>query len=209
MAFALRPVGSPGTAVHRRRPNAAEVSGEHRACGCARARGRRSGGAWEIRLPGDRKRFVSGAQIARESADRAPRRSEPHLRIARRRPRSRMRCGRMSRLAHTCGPYATWILSRGLKAYRAMLRVWLLGVLRLEVDGVQVAPPSSRRARLAAAGCWRSSAGRTHVRRLPRAYGPGCWIRTRASMRTAIDGLRSDVMQTSHASRCRGAGGAS
>jgi hypothetical protein len=124
-------------------------------------------------------------------------------------PRSRMRCGRMSRLAHTCGPYATWILSRGLKAYRAMLRVWLLGVLRLEVDGVQVAPPSSRRARLAAAGCWRSSAGRTHVRRLPRAYGPGCWIRTRASMRTAIDGLRSDVMQTSHASRCRGAGGAS
>ena len=29
-----------------------------------------------------------------------------------------------------------------------MLRIWLLGLLRLEVDGVEVAPPSSRRARL-------------------------------------------------------------
>jgi DNA-binding SARP family transcriptional activator len=88
-----------------------------------------------------------------------------------------------------------------------MLRIWLLGVVRLEVDGVQVAPPSSRRARLLLA--------MLAVERQPHsreALAARLWpdVRdesARASLRTALAQLRTalgpDAGRFLHATRER------
>ncbi|MGH2941173.1 MAG: ATP-binding protein [Solirubrobacteraceae bacterium] len=72
-----------------------------------------------------------------------------------------------------------------------MLRVWLFGVLRLEVDGVHVAPPSSRRARLLLAML--AVERRPHSREaLAARLWPGALDeRARASLRTALARLRA------------------
>jgi DNA-binding SARP family transcriptional activator/tetratricopeptide (TPR) repeat protein len=88
-----------------------------------------------------------------------------------------------------------------------MLRIWLFGVLRLEVDGVQVAPPSSRRARLLLAML--AVDRRTHSRE---ALAARLWpdVRdksARASLRTALMQLRAALGPTAgrfvHATRER------
>jgi DNA-binding SARP family transcriptional activator len=72
-----------------------------------------------------------------------------------------------------------------------MLRVWLLGVLRLEIDGVQVAPPSSRRARLLLAML--ALERRPHSRETLAAWlwPGGLDASARASLRTALAQLRA------------------
>jgi DNA-binding SARP family transcriptional activator len=74
-----------------------------------------------------------------------------------------------------------------------MLRVWLLGVLRLEIDGVQVAPPPSRRARLLVAML--ALERRPHSRETLAAWlWPGGLDRSaRASLRTALAQLRASL----------------
>jgi len=72
-----------------------------------------------------------------------------------------------------------------------MLRIWLFGVLRLEVDGVQVAPPSSRRARLLLAML--AVDRRPHSREaLAARLWPNVLDKSaRASLRTALMQLRA------------------
>jgi len=74
-----------------------------------------------------------------------------------------------------------------------MLRVWLLGVLRLEIDGVQVAPPSSRRARLLLAML--ALERRPHSRETLAAWlwPGGLDTSARASLRTALAQLRASL----------------
>jgi DNA-binding SARP family transcriptional activator/tetratricopeptide (TPR) repeat protein len=72
-----------------------------------------------------------------------------------------------------------------------MLRIWLLGVMRLEVDGVEVPSPSSRRARLLLAMLIVES--RPHSREaLAARLWPGVLDESaRASLRTALSQLRA------------------
>ena len=74
-----------------------------------------------------------------------------------------------------------------------MLRIWLLGLLRLEVDGVEVAPPSSRRARLLLAML--ALERRPHSREaLAAALWPDVLDESaRVSLRTALVRLRSAI----------------
>jgi DNA-binding SARP family transcriptional activator/pimeloyl-ACP methyl ester carboxylesterase len=74
-----------------------------------------------------------------------------------------------------------------------MLRIWLLGLLRLEVDGVEVAPPSSRRARLLLAIL--ALERRPHSREaLAAALWPDVLDESaRVSLRTALVRLRSAI----------------
>ena len=74
-----------------------------------------------------------------------------------------------------------------------MLRLWLLGPLRLEVDGVEVAPPSSRRARLLLAML--ALERRPHSREaLAAALWPDVLDESaRVSLRTALVRLRSAI----------------
>ena len=74
-----------------------------------------------------------------------------------------------------------------------MLRVWLFGVLRLEIDGVQVAPPSSRRARLLLAML--ALERRPHSRETLAAWlwPGGLDASARASLRTALAQLRASL----------------
>jgi DNA-binding SARP family transcriptional activator len=74
---------------------------------------------------------------------------------------------------------------------RGVLRVWLLGVLRLEVDGVEVAAPSSRRARLLLAML--AVERRSHLREaLAARLWPGVLDESaRGSLRTALAQLRA------------------
>jgi DNA-binding SARP family transcriptional activator/pimeloyl-ACP methyl ester carboxylesterase len=74
-----------------------------------------------------------------------------------------------------------------------MLRLWLLGPLRLEVDGVEVPPPSSRRARLLLARL--ALERRPHSRE---ALAAGLWPdvldeSARVSLRTVLVRLRSAI----------------
>jgi DNA-binding SARP family transcriptional activator len=74
-----------------------------------------------------------------------------------------------------------------------MLRIWLLGPLRLEVDGVEVPPPSSRRARLLLAML--ALERRPHSRE---ALAAGLWPdvldeSARVSLRTALVRLRAAI----------------
>jgi DNA-binding SARP family transcriptional activator/tetratricopeptide (TPR) repeat protein len=72
-----------------------------------------------------------------------------------------------------------------------MLRIWLLGVMRLEVDGVEVPSPSSRRARLLLAMLVVDP--RPHAREaLAESLWPGVLNESaRASLRTALSQLRA------------------
>ena len=74
-----------------------------------------------------------------------------------------------------------------------MLRIWLLGPLRLEVDGVEVAPPSSRRSRLLLAML--ALERRPHSREaLAAALWPDVLDESaRVSLRTALVRLRSAI----------------
>src|SRR3954447_13135652 len=72
-----------------------------------------------------------------------------------------------------------------------MLRIWLLGVMRLEVDGVEGPSPSSRRARLLLAMLVVDP--RQHAREaLAESLWPGVSNESaRASLRTALSQLRA------------------
>jgi DNA-binding SARP family transcriptional activator len=74
-----------------------------------------------------------------------------------------------------------------------MLRIWLFGVLRLEVDGVKVTPPSSRRARLLLAML--AIERRPHAREaLATRLWPGVLDESaRASLRTALAQVRATL----------------
>jgi predicted ATPase/class 3 adenylate cyclase len=79
-----------------------------------------------------------------------------------------------------------------------MLRIWLLGVLRLEADGVELAAPSSRRARLLLAML--ALERRAHSREaLAARLWPGVLDESaRTSLRTALAQLRSALVAQAH-----------
>jgi DNA-binding SARP family transcriptional activator len=74
---------------------------------------------------------------------------------------------------------------------RGVLRVWLLGGLRLEVDGVEVAPPSSRRARLLLAMLAVERGSHAREELAARLWPDVRDESARASLRTALVQLRA------------------